>query len=355
MVGNCSSQARAAAIAQNGHRLSSSGALWDGARPPHPPSCSARAPCTHARKSGFISLWMITAHVEDAVNGALLAQTVSSVQCFHPLEPIVVVDNDSPRGLVDAVLASKYESLRIIRQVPSIASLASMMVADDLLGGPDRPGNWDRVVFLMHSTHLCSALPGPKPGCEAMMLAGMVRMARPNQVFSASKLPPRSSWIGQAAEAMGLSLCGTHAMGTGCLAWGSANHAVVSFTRRGWTTVSRLRVWPREADDGRDKAALSFASQLPVIKDIAGKCAYNGTNDCNSRHPIAYRPHDASALNMSLFSFIVGMDRLAGIYVAAANAETNATAFDFCQMPPANVRPSDGAVFKTHGMTGLSC
>ena len=76
---------------------------------------------------------MIVAHVQDATNAALLLNTVSSVRCFHPGEPIIVIDNDSPPDLVERVLAKEnYDELRIIRQVPSIAWLAAMMVADDL-------------------------------------------------------------------------------------------------------------------------------------------------------------------------------------------------------------------------------
>ena len=141
-----------------------SGNVWDGASPLSPPTCDSefRGKCTHHPLSvGLRSLWMIVAHVQDRPNAMLLLQSVSSIRCFHPGERVVVVDKDSSPELVKEVLATENYGgglLRIVRQVPSSAWLAGMMIADEVWGSLDdpKPG---RVVFLQHSTSLCRSLP----------------------------------------------------------------------------------------------------------------------------------------------------------------------------------------------------
>lgn len=345
--------------------------------------------CTHT-VGAVESLWVITAHAHDALNAQLLQQSVASVRCFHPHEPIVVVDNDSPPGVVAAALRSeRYPGLRIVRQVPSVGQLAGMMVADELWGAVFEHANLDgtgrvgsrayprrrveQLVFLMHSTHLCRALPPRREGCDAMAIGGALPMASAGRMFNARKVPRSGSWIAKTTAAMGLSLCGVHVRPSrnatpapACLAWSSALHSSIVISRDAWDYIRRhLRVWPAPASETRKGVAGARDvdephQHLPRLPQYAGLCdarsAIADTRDaCNSRHPLArgqLGAHDAP--NGTLTELIVGFERLSGVYVAAANAAARTAPahsdlpFDFCALPAANLNET-GVLYKTHG------
>ena len=57
-------------------------------------------------------LFVITTFISDERNCAILANTLASIGCHHPSESVLVVDNASPPGAIDASIAAAGEGAR---------------------------------------------------------------------------------------------------------------------------------------------------------------------------------------------------------------------------------------------------
>ena len=65
-------------------------------------------------------LFVVTAHLPNRNNCALLWSTLHSLACFHPDERVLLVDNDSPFDNVRRVVESASRpALRLERHAPS--------------------------------------------------------------------------------------------------------------------------------------------------------------------------------------------------------------------------------------------
>jgi len=276
-----------------------------------------------------MSLWIITAHVNDVRNAELLRSAISSIRCYHPGEDITIVDNDSSYNIHKIVASEMYDNLKIITKRPSMAFITSLMVADTIY-----KSNIDRIVFLMHSTHICRPIPAPDKNCDATSLFGFLPIM--SNVWGKLKhfLTPEFVWISNTFLSMGAPLCAAH-NNTNCLNWGSAYHSVVSFTPRAWNLITnKYRIWPRYVGD------VTNMKYLPTIRGIQKRCK---DVSCNYFHPIM----NNSNRIVSLKSVGVGMERVFGIYLAISN-QHNKKSWDFCHLGKNNMYQND-YVYKTHG------
>ena len=137
------------------------------------------------------TLFVIAAHVPDDRNAGLLNDTLQSISRFSPGNPVLVVDNASPVGMVQGVLRrwqtqtrqereiTPSTTVHVIRSDVSRGQIGSWQAADALLGRSGSSSASDeprpRVALLQHSTRLIAPLPLKLPhGCRALELASHI-------------------------------------------------------------------------------------------------------------------------------------------------------------------------------------
>ena len=305
------------------------------------------------------SLFVIMAHVTNPTNCELFTKALRAVQCFHPGELILVVDNDSPFDNVKAILAedefaSTPTTVHLMRRSPSFGFLSAWIAADHFLSNAGMNLNIKRLIFLQHSTHLCQVVPPAKPHCKATALAGLVPFSTGGNAQKVADFRFRHSWVSDVAEAKGIACsppCTTRlpcARGRGnatlkvqqrCLDWGSSTHHSVAFTLAGWERVRRLQLWARE---GAEAWGAPTMPGLPRLEETTP-----------SSHAAAAAPVQHDAPNISMANYGSGSERLVGVLLAAVNDDGHMSSdWDACALHPANgdaAHQSHGLLYKVHG------
>ena len=153
-------------------------------------------------------------HLRDERGAALLNDSLHAIRCHHPHDPILVVDNDSPRD-VESVLQGELEALQshightgggghvaVTRRSPGWNVHTAWQAADEVLHHPQRRrglgfgadiANISQVVFLQHSMKLCQPIPPPRPGCAAQALSGFIGLDAEKRKYFTAKL----GWVTQ--------------------------------------------------------------------------------------------------------------------------------------------------------------
>lgn len=222
------------------------------------------------------TLFVVTAHLPNAVNCALLQRTLRSIRCYHPTDPILVVDNASPfRGNVGSAAAS-FENVLIVRQAHSFGQLGAWRVADELFLNLTRSSNAEAldamplpftrqpihsIAVLQHSTRLAGPL-SFIPGCRVVSLGGHARWYMPTddeqQDMSSNAHPIKvynvtpttlqfASTVAREAGIECIAPC-SYPNGTARLHgihWEPVWHSAAIFSRSGWEDLARLGLWPR--------------------------------------------------------------------------------------------------------------
>lgn len=222
------------------------------------------------------TLFVVTAHLPNPANCALLRRTLRSIRCYHPTDPILIVDNASPfRGNVGSAAAS-FERVLIVRQAHSFGQLGAWRVADELLLNLTRPSNAEAldamplpfarqpihsIAVLQHSTRLAGPL-SFIPGCRVVSLGGSARWymptddeqqdtpsnARPIKVYNLT--PANLQFASTVAREAGIECIApcSYPNGTARLHgihWEPVWHSAAIFSRSGWEDLARLGLWPR--------------------------------------------------------------------------------------------------------------
>ena len=222
------------------------------------------------------TLFVVTAHLPNAVNCALLQRTLRSIRCYHPTDPILVVDNASPfRGNVGSAAAS-FENVLIVRQAHSFGQLGAWRVADELFLNLTRSSNAEAldamplpftrqpihsIAVLQHSTRLAGPL-SFIPGCRVVSLGGHARWymptddeqqdmssnAHPINVYNVTPTTLQfASTVAREASIECIAPC-SYPNGTARLHgihWEPVWHSAAIFSRSGWEDLARLGLWPR--------------------------------------------------------------------------------------------------------------
>lgn len=258
------------------------------------------------------TLWIIVAHIVNSFNLMLLNNTVNSVNTIHPFEKVIIVDNASP------VQIPAFRNASIVRKAPSLQFITAYSVAMDYID----TNRYDRVVFLQHSTSLRKALPSNPTGCPVMSIFGFVN------VLGDSKKRHRFfrdfDWL----KSIMPQVCGISQSST-CVYWRSVYHSAASFD-----TKALLYIAQRYALWNHTNNGIAF----PELKN-ANRCPY----PCNVVHPMI-RPH---VRKLPISNFVVGMERVAGMYLALANHALGTEANHSCKFGQNKYKTS--LAYKVHG------
>jgi hypothetical protein len=284
-------------------------------------------PSSHGRSK---TLFVIVSFLPDERNRAIFVRTLQSVRCFHPHDPVLVVDNASPGdnvalAVADALRGSAINgssrAVRVTRRERSLAILTAWAAADDVLNEWPPSAEWgegmERIVFLQHSTRLCRPMPSKfKQGCAAVALSGQWTMTG----FRRSHFRARLPWVSMLAETVGIacsSPCERRGLQCGaqqrCWDWGSLTHWTAAFTREGWERLASLQLWPRR--EGAPWALAREAQEFIL----------------NASHPWR-NITDGTYQFATQTEWIVGFERLTGIIAAAINAANGKTWNSCCAM-----------------------
>jgi hypothetical protein len=210
------------------------------------------------------ALFVVAAHVPDGRNCDLLAQTLASIACFHPGQIVLVVDNASPLGAVDASIAaaqsrSKASGAHVVRQNVSRGQIGAWAAADRVLSeGWLRDDQPELIVLLQHSTALARPVVLPVR-CEAAALSTMVNVSAGGGWLAATEYGMQ--WASAVAEAVRISCAPPCTRGVlpsrfaapvpsphssrAPLEWAAASHAVLALSRAAFERLATLRMWPR--------------------------------------------------------------------------------------------------------------
>mmetsp|Transcript_34647 Transcript_34647/g.57323 ORF Transcript_34647/g.57323 Transcript_34647/m.57323 type:complete len:350 (+) Transcript_34647:57-1106(+) len=228
-----------------------------------------RRRCPSEQNTSGSTLFVIAAHVSNRANCALLTDTIRSITCFHPKDPILIVDNNSPNeNARNAILAAGNPALHMLRIRRSRGQLGAWRAADahlrarltstsKIASHEDRRlpslNRIARVVVLQHSTRLTGRVDLIE-GCEAVALAGVVGRDANN-----SWMDPHdrgTKWASEVAASLHISCLPpcthSHTIRSGKadspLDWAAAVHSVAIFSRAAWDAMSAMRLWEH---DGR--------------------------------------------------------------------------------------------------------
>jgi hypothetical protein len=117
--------------------------------------------------------FIVVAHTNTLWNCKLLWQTLESIDEYHGGEPILLVDNDSPRENLQHALPPHVPLARIARCVPSKGMLGALEIGARVLQEPEFESHpWEQVILMQHSTWLVRPLPPVKLGCPLVALQG---------------------------------------------------------------------------------------------------------------------------------------------------------------------------------------
>lgn len=323
--------------------------------------CAANAtPCSnvHVPTRASPSLFVISAHLTNKANAALLRSALRSLRCHHPRDSVLIVDNDSPhpgvagtlaldRNLMEASEEALYGVVRITRRKPSLAVLSAWAAADEALRLPHLygfPRDIDRVIFMQHSMRLCQPVPPPPNGCAATALSGFLNTRCIQMGRSGGRWCGRTEhytqelgWVSQLAEAAGIA-CDTPCHRRGppcgkehpCVRWASATHWAIAYTREGFHRFASYQLWP----------PLSGSWELPqAARDIIQDPEHRWSNGSTRVRPV------------SSGDFIVGLERLAGLTLAWLNWVNNSQQRHFAECASVSWHDNPDAVLfeKVHG------
>ena len=303
---------------------------------------------TNERHLAGTTLFVLAAHVPTPLNCFYLQQTVTSIQRYHPQDPILVVDNESPHDNVRAALSRSTPGLvTIVREDSSHGQLGSWAAAWRWLTAASRSNEFERMVLLQHSTRLTAPLPMPLAGCDATSLNGLIPVT--------GKLRYNRDMVLAAAVAAALDIpcappCATScapcsprwqprasndSLPTGsasrnscvCLAWQSNVDSTLMLTRQGWDALVRYRMWPQGSQ--------------PAVAELEPFWSWEALPAWLA---VFRSPPEAQK---------VALERLSGILLAAINSNSSSlrtTAHD--PLPSALPRcKMQGYLHKTHGRT----
>ena len=283
---------------------------------------------------------VIAAHIADSRNCAILANTLASVACHEPGAAVLIVDNASPPGAVEASVAaagtavrSQVSDLTISHERLSRGQLGAWAAADRYVhklnasGGP--PAH--QVVLLQHSTALAQAVRF-RPRCAAVALSTLVdRTSGGGWLDAREKGMVWASAVAEVARIACASPCTRgnvparlmvsppgRASSTGSssarpMEWAAASHAVLALTRSGWDQLTSFRLWPSPSGQRGPAKAME---PLWQDKPCARHCLDSNVCWRGVRGTVPCLDHD-EGINVGLING--GMEKFAGIALAHLN------------------------------------
>ena len=353
------------------------------ARRDRPRSQIECAPAEQQATSRVRILFVLTSFIADQRNCAVLANTLASIGCHHPREAVLVVDNASPPGAVNASIGAAGEGarasvLQVVRESFSRGQLGAWAAADRFLHtAVDGSGSRlqpELIVLLQHSTPLAAPLRMPR-GCHAVALSTMINASRGGAWLSTAD--PGMKWASAVAQAVNISCtvpCTQQQMeaagearlgmtsteanplasqpftllahaGRPAVPWAGAAHGVLALTRGAWRHLTALRLWP--SPDKHHPAAQPMGHMWRPQP-----CAELCPKGSCSRGPVTLpctSDHDHGVLNAGLMNG--GLEKLAGILLAHLNQQQAPHPAQLEQQPQATADACylEMAVAKVHG------
>ena len=205
------------------------------------------------------SLFVVSAHVPDAVNAALLRDTINSIVQHRDLgDQVLVVDNASPMANVVAsiVTNSSLPVSAILLRVLTVSRgmLGALCEADHVLRSA-RGSTIGRIIVLQHSTRLLCPIPPSPATCLGVALSGTANTSTSASWLSRSSLSMR--WASARAHELRVP-CGPRCAAIRAATdaavctrwdecgddWAAVLHATLAFSRAGWSKLASYGLWP---------------------------------------------------------------------------------------------------------------
>lgn len=197
-------------------------------------------------------LFIVAAHTSSSNNCRLLLNTLKSVRRFHPGEPIIVVDNDSPWDMTN-VSTTNIDLIRVVRLVPGRGQLGALEVGAQLLEDNEfmatASKTWSGVVLLQHSTSLIRKFQ-VVPRCGVVALMDMFDPARYKRLEGKLHVRDPSENVDYecniARELFHRELdkpCKTQNSTQLSLSWNAASHGVVYVSRDALKHLKSMRLF----------------------------------------------------------------------------------------------------------------